>query len=97
MDAEEAASHQRWRRPANGLASLLVLFLLAGLKLGGVVTWSWWAVTAPLWIPVLALIAIALPLAGSALTSRLGDWRQDRKYQRLDRPARWIGPGSQDA
>lgn len=38
---------------------LFIVFLV--LKLCGTITWSWWWVTAPLWIPLgLALIFIAL-------------------------------------
>jgi membrane protein implicated in regulation of membrane protease activity len=76
---------------------ILAFFVLIGLKLGGVITWSWWAVSAPVWIPLLALLTLGLPLAGLALTSRLGEWLEDRRYQRLDRPPRWIGSGSPDA
>ena len=42
-----------------GLASLL-LVLFVGLKLTGVITWSWVWVLAPLWIPVLILIGLVL-------------------------------------
>jgi hypothetical protein len=34
----------------------LLFLLLLGLKLGGVIAWSWWLVTAPLWIPLLVLV-----------------------------------------
>ena len=38
---------------------LFIVFLV--LKLCGTITWSWWWVTAPIWIPAgLALILIAL-------------------------------------
>lgn len=36
---------------------LFILFL--ALKLTGYITWSWWWVTAPLWIPA-AIIAVIL-------------------------------------
>lgn len=36
--------------------ALFITFLV--LKLTGVITWSWWWVTAPLWIPYL-LLAVA--------------------------------------
>lgn len=36
----------------------LLALLFIGLKLGGVIAWSWWWVLAPLWIP--ALIALIL-------------------------------------
>lgn len=35
---------------------LFVLFL--GLKIAGVIGWSWWWVTAPLWIPAMLLVVI---------------------------------------
>lgn len=41
---------------------VFIVFLI--LKLVGVITWSWWWVTAPLWIPVLLWIAVF----GSILT-----------------------------
>lgn len=39
---------------------LFVVFLV--LKLIGVIDWSWWWVTAPLWIPVILLVAYAIVL-----------------------------------
>ena len=45
-----------------GFLSLLCL-LFIGLKLGGVIAWSWWLVLAPLWIP-LALLLVLLTLVG---------------------------------
>lgn len=38
---------------------LLVFTLLLVLKLTGVVAWSWWIITMPLWVP-LALILMVL-------------------------------------
>lgn len=35
---------------------LLVLFI--GLKLTGIITWSWWWVFAPVWIPILLSLVI---------------------------------------
>jgi hypothetical protein len=37
---------------------LLVVFIV--LKLVGSITWSWWWVLSPLWIPVLVIFAIAI-------------------------------------
>lgn len=34
----------------------LLLILFIGLKLGGVITWSWWWVFAPIWIPVCVIL-----------------------------------------
>ena len=49
----------------NGGSGLLfvmfVLFLV--LKLAGVITWSWWLVTAPLWlVPALFFVIIVIAL-----------------------------------
>lgn len=57
---------------------LAILFI--GLKLGGVINWSWWWVLAPLWIPtavVLVLLAVILAVwavarAGRVRRSRYG-------------------------
>ena len=40
------------------LGDLLLVFLV--LKLCGVITWSWWWVMAPLWIPLLLVLIILL-------------------------------------
>src|SRR5581483_9833794 len=99
MSAEGSASRRRGPKLTIGFNTplMLALLVLIGLKAGGVTTWSWWAVFAPVWVPALVLLAIGLPLAAMALSSRIGDWRQDRKYQRLDRPPPWIGSSSPDS
>jgi len=38
-----------------GFFGLLAL-LFIGLKLGGVIGWSWWLVLAPIWAPLSALL-----------------------------------------
>lgn len=40
-----------------GFGGLLTL-LFIGLKLGGVIQWSWWWVLSPLWIPLGILIGV---------------------------------------
>ena len=45
-----------------GLGTILFLIFLT-LKLGGwgvVATWSWWWVTAPLWIPLILIVGIVV-------------------------------------
>ena len=37
---------------------LFIVFLI--LKLCGVITWSWWWVTAPIWIPIGLSLIVAL-------------------------------------
>lgn len=47
----------------NGIGFGTVLFIVfLTLKLTGVIAWSWWWVTAPLWIPA-AVIVLVLVLA----------------------------------
>jgi hypothetical protein len=38
--------------------ALALLFI--GLKLGGVINWSWWWVLSPIWIPLALLVFIIL-------------------------------------
>ena len=38
------------------LGALTLLFI--GLKLGGVISWSWWWVLSPLWLPITIVLAI---------------------------------------
>ena len=33
----------------------LLLVLFVGLKLAGVITWSWWWVLSPIWMPLLLI------------------------------------------
>jgi hypothetical protein len=49
---------------SNGIGIGMILFLIfMTLKLTGNIDWSWWWITAPLWIPVLAVITL-IGLAG---------------------------------
>ena len=34
----------------------LLAILLIGLKLGGIIAWSWWWVLSPLWIPAAVVL-----------------------------------------
>jgi hypothetical protein len=44
---------------SNGIGIGMILFLIfMTLKLTGHITWSWWWVTAPLWIPISAAVLI---------------------------------------
>ena len=42
--------------PLGGV--LLVIFVV--LKLTGLITWSWWWVFSPIWIPLLIVVAVFL-------------------------------------
>lgn len=45
-----------------GLGTILfvVLLVMKLAKIGDVANWSWWWVTAPLWIPILIFLAVFL-------------------------------------
>lgn len=46
---------------SGGIGFSTVLFLIfLVLKLCNVISWSWWWVTAPLWVPIALFIAICL-------------------------------------
>ena len=47
-----------WRRGVSGMFLLFLLFL--GLKLTSHIAWSWVWVTAPLWLPMVVVLAIIL-------------------------------------
>ena len=57
-----------------GILGLLgVAFVV--LKLVGVIDWSWWWVTAPLWIPTVVVIAMLIVFAVIALMAGSGKRR----------------------
>lgn len=45
-----------------GFTGLLALVFIT-LKLCGIISWSWWWVLAPLWIPFILIVLIALFIA----------------------------------
>ena len=52
---------------SNGLGIGTILFLIfMTLKLTNYIDWSWWWVTAPLWIPLLIILGV-LAVIGIAL------------------------------
>ena len=64
----------------NGIGLGGAMFLLfLGLKLGGVINWSWWWVTAPLWIPLAFLAALVLIVA---VFIAAADWHKHRQHRR---------------
>jgi uncharacterized protein (DUF983 family) len=50
-------SEQVTSKSGVGFFGLLTI-LFVGLKLTGFIDWSWWAVTAPLWAPLLLVLAL---------------------------------------
>ncbi len=46
-------------KSTGGIGIGMILFLIfMTLKLTGNITWSWWWVTSPLWIPITAVVLI---------------------------------------
>ena len=45
-----------------GFAGLLAV-LFIGLKLGGVIAWSWWWVLSPIWLPVVLVLFLRAVIA----------------------------------
>ena len=45
---------------SDGIFISLLSVLFIGLKLTGYVTWSWWWVLSPLWIPFVLIVIIAI-------------------------------------
>ncbi len=58
-------------KKSSGVSFLGLLGLMfIGLKLGGVIDWSWWWVTSPLWgVAVLLLILLFVAMWGVGLVS----------------------------
>lgn len=48
------------RETIGSLCCFLTFLLFLTLKLCNVITWSWWWVTAPLWLPVIVMVAITI-------------------------------------
>lgn len=42
-----------------GFCGLLTLLFVA-LKLTGYIDWSWWVVTAPMWVPLVVILALII-------------------------------------
>ena len=58
--------------PNNGSKFMGLLFLvLLVLKLTGIITWSWWWITAPLWAGAALLILFTLIIALAAFIKQI--------------------------
>lgn len=49
---------------------LLLLLLLLSLRISGVLLWSWWWITAPIWIPFLLVLPLLLIFSLVGMYSR---------------------------
>lgn len=52
-----------WIDGEIGIVSLICAAVFITLKLSGVVDWSWWWVTAPLWIGFAAVVVLGIAAA----------------------------------
>ena len=43
-----------------GTVIFLIFLVLKLAEIGPVAKWSWWAVTSPLWVPIIIVIGIAI-------------------------------------
>lgn len=69
-------SNQESNSSTGGVAFIELLALLfIGLKLGGVIDWSWWWVTAPLWGQLVFLLLILICLGVALLVCKFFEWR----------------------
>jgi hypothetical protein len=55
---------RRIQNKISELFTILLTLLFVGLKLGGVIGWSWWWVFAPLWLPFVGLIVLGFVFFG---------------------------------
>jgi len=58
---------QKDNKHMNIFCPLLGAFFI-GLKLTGYIAWSWWFVTAPIWLPVVIVLVIMLGVFTTILT-----------------------------
>lgn len=57
----QTKSDKKGRRIAGGVASLSIIILtLVGLKIGKIITWSWWWVLTPVWLVNILIIGTLL-------------------------------------
>lgn len=64
-----------------------VFVLLLGLKLAGIITWSWWLITAPLWAGLAVYVSIFIGafvffvVQDIMLKRRQRGWRNKRTFK----------------
>jgi hypothetical protein len=70
----------------------LLGLLFIGLKLGGVIRWSWWLVTLPLWggaaLTAVLAVGVAVVMVIGALTKRSRNRQTSRELADSPRPIR---------
>lgn len=56
--------------------ALTLLFI--GLKLGGCISWSWWWVLSPLWLPLAVVLAVIVAGVAGVVLLWAGAWAAGR-------------------
>ena len=70
----------------SGLMLALLFMVFMVLKLTGVIGWSWWWVTAPLWgMPVLLLAAFGVFMGGLWIAVKYNKYKADSKRVKIER------------
>jgi len=74
-----------------GLAGILFIVFLV-LKLTGNITWSWWWITSPIWIPValyvsiftltVIIVSVFLTIGGSNAKIIVENWKEKLKIKK---------------
>jgi hypothetical protein len=62
---------RRGKGMSLGTFSMLIGFVLCVLKAASVITWPWWAVTAPIWVPF-AVFTLFMLFVGGVVGARSG-------------------------
>ena len=63
MTHEGDGSMQERNYVASGVSASFLLFLtFLVLKLTGVISWSWWWVFAPIWVPYLLIVLVMIAI-----------------------------------
>lgn len=77
-------SNKQYVSSGNTLGLLGVLFV--GLKLTGIINWSWWWVTAPFWGGLALLLAVGLlfllGIGVGAVIVAIASWRKAKRARR---------------
>ena len=65
-----------------GLPGILFILFLT-LKLTGVIAWSWWWVTCPLWAGLAIVVAIvAVGLVGAGISELITTYRRNKRLSK---------------
>lgn len=75
---------------SNGITFFgLLTILFIGLKLTHFIDWSWWWILAPIWIPILIILAgVIFYIYGFSWINYLRRCRREKKQKELDEKMR---------